>query len=676
MKKIKQALAMVFAVILILSISDVTVWAASVPQAKIMSCTNARTGVSVKWEKIKGVTGYRVYRKNSKNAKWKKLADVVETNYTDKTATSGKTYYYCVRAYKGKKKKIFGEKSQYKLQKYLAAPKLMGVEELDGHIRIKFDRVKGAKEYAIYRKTGRSGKYKRLDWTKLNYYNDINTVSNKTYFYTVKAINKKVSSASSAGIEIKVTYYAGDCAQEGHKDYRKYKTVEPTSVLYGYTLYKCKCGAKGYWANLKAPLGETVPSGDEYAYAEAVKRSKAGTQYLDKILKNDKVDLLQVYSGSEGDIRALKKIADNLVVNCRTDYEKVKAVYDWVNENVEYNTQASAYPSDVMRSLQGDCEGQANIFNDMIRLLNIPSATMVGFMGDMQGTLTENNMGKMCKVKHLWNQVYIDGKWAFVDVTCELFAYPMKEEEVARQYYTISADYATPYYKNMNMKMNAGMPVYINGHYYAFDSIGKQSLQDTMIMLSLSGPDTVYHLNYDTSAVKQQYFYRNAEKLRMGEVFTNCALWKLGNYTEKDEELVDIVYYNGKTVRETMYTLNGKQYLDLGVTYKYSGKYLASSTGKPVLQVGDVLEIHREKTRFESKYIWKSSNPSVLSVDSKGRVKALKEGWADISVTDTQHNFEQVFVIKVDNSYKLTDADVASKDSIRTARAKIKAYSK
>ena len=94
------------------------------------------------------------------------------------------------------------------------------------------------------------------------------------------------------------------------------------------------------------------------------------------------------------------------------------------------------------------------------------------------------------------------------------------------------------------------------------------------------------------------------------------------------------------------------------------------------MQVGDVLEIHREKTRFESKYIWKSSNPSVLSVDSKGRVKALKEGWADISVTDTQHNFEQVFVIKVDNSYKLTDADVASKDSIRTARAKIKAYSK
>ena len=55
------------------------------------------------WKKVKGATGYKVYRSTKKNGKYKKIRTIKKASavtFTDSKVKKGKTYYYKVRAYK------------------------------------------------------------------------------------------------------------------------------------------------------------------------------------------------------------------------------------------------------------------------------------------------------------------------------------------------------------------------------------------------------------------------------------------------------------------------------------------------------------------------------------------------------------------------------------------------
>lgn len=68
---------------------------------KTASATSSKSGITVKWSAVSGVTGYVVYRKTGSGS-YAKLATVKgasKVSYLDKTAKKGKTYTYCVKAY-------------------------------------------------------------------------------------------------------------------------------------------------------------------------------------------------------------------------------------------------------------------------------------------------------------------------------------------------------------------------------------------------------------------------------------------------------------------------------------------------------------------------------------------------------------------------------------------------
>lgn len=67
-------------------------------------------GYHVEWTKVKYATHYYVYRSESKNGPWKKLARIGNVNsYDDKTAKKNSVYYYCIRAgIKGKYFSTYG----------------------------------------------------------------------------------------------------------------------------------------------------------------------------------------------------------------------------------------------------------------------------------------------------------------------------------------------------------------------------------------------------------------------------------------------------------------------------------------------------------------------------------------------------------------------------------------
>ena len=64
------------------------------------------TSVTVSWSKVSGATGYEVFRATVKDGTYSKLGTVTGTSRNCVNLTTGKTYYFKVRAYK----EVNGEK--------------------------------------------------------------------------------------------------------------------------------------------------------------------------------------------------------------------------------------------------------------------------------------------------------------------------------------------------------------------------------------------------------------------------------------------------------------------------------------------------------------------------------------------------------------------------------------
>ncbi len=85
----------------------------------ISSVKNNYASVTIKWKKITGVTGYRLYRKTGSGS-WKKIATLKsdsKVKYTDKKVVNGKKYTYSLKAYQGSKSSVRGASKKLKFKK-------------------------------------------------------------------------------------------------------------------------------------------------------------------------------------------------------------------------------------------------------------------------------------------------------------------------------------------------------------------------------------------------------------------------------------------------------------------------------------------------------------------------------------------------------------------------------
>ncbi|HKM39171.1 MAG TPA: transglutaminase-like domain-containing protein [bacterium] len=92
--------------------------------------------------------------------------------------------------------------------------------------------------------------------------------------------------------------------------------------------------------------------------------------------------------------------------------DKLKAIYDYITENIAYDDAkaanlASDYlpsPDGTISSGRGVCYDYASLLASMLRSVGIPSKLVMG-----------TAMG--IKDYHAWNEVYVDGQWSTMDVT-------------------------------------------------------------------------------------------------------------------------------------------------------------------------------------------------------------------------------------------------------------------
>ncbi len=165
-----------------------------------ITATQSTSVIKLKWNKVEGATGYRVYQYSPSKGKYVKIASVkgTTTYRKDKYLKAGTTYKFRIQAYKklsdgtviwGKSSDIFETATECK------APGFTLLKSYQkSKAEIKWDAVVGATGYQLYYATSKNGTYKKIgSYPKDDLY-EVKTFSNsasgKTIYFKVRAYTK------------------------------------------------------------------------------------------------------------------------------------------------------------------------------------------------------------------------------------------------------------------------------------------------------------------------------------------------------------------------------------------------------------------------------------------------------------------------------------------------------
>lgn len=335
--------------------------------------------MQITWEKVSGVHGYRIYRKDE-SSKWKAIKTVSgggTVSYVDKTAKYGVKYTYSVCAYiKNSEGTTYGNYDTKGVSGTIkpASPTLVSMTPVSKtKMKIAWKKVEGAQGYYIYQKQS-NGKWKYVkniksggttEWTasSLTY--------NKKYTYTVRAYwedakgTKILGAYSTKGITAKLYFKAKYV--NGYKLYydASGKLIKDVDQIIGkqssyvikinkqcnvVTIY-AKDGNNGYIIPVKACItssGEGTPLGTFYTPARYRWHTLIGPvygQWNTRIWRG--ILFHTVYYYENGDNRTLSVSRYNILGQtdsmgcCRLTCEDAK----WIYDRCELNTKVIIYKS-------------------------------------------------------------------------------------------------------------------------------------------------------------------------------------------------------------------------------------------------------------------------------------------------------------------------------------------
>lgn len=158
------------------------------------SYSSSSSAVRIKWNKVSGASGYRIYRQDAEG-NWKKIKTITKSNiteYRDSGLNPGTRYRYKVKAYAKKNgKTTWGKASEPKLTATKpSAVKFKSFSATETAIRLNWTPVE-CEGYQIYQKIG--GKYVKIDTIR-----DKNTATYKVsglnegtkYSFKIRAFSK------------------------------------------------------------------------------------------------------------------------------------------------------------------------------------------------------------------------------------------------------------------------------------------------------------------------------------------------------------------------------------------------------------------------------------------------------------------------------------------------------
>ena len=231
--------------------------------------------VKVFWEKTKTADKYRVYRKNA-DSDWERIATVDKSvdSFKDDEVKNGGKFTYTVRAVDGKENSGYDRKGV--TAKYVTTPKNVALKNYySDSIRVKWNKVSGAKEYIVFRKDTKNKDWVKLTTTEALQYRDYNTVNGRTYTYAVRAVGNN----------------------GGKSAYLKNIKIIALKAPDGVKLSSASNGIKISWNKMTSGTGYRVYrklKGDSDWTLVAKIKSNATTSFTDTNVKNGKTYIYTV----------------------------------------------------------------------------------------------------------------------------------------------------------------------------------------------------------------------------------------------------------------------------------------------------------------------------------------------------------------------------------------------
>lgn len=105
---------------------------------------------------------------------------------------------------------------------------------------------------------------------------------------------------------------------------------------------------------------------------------------------------------TDKEYQEIKDFTDQLVKDVEKPFDIYSLIFKWVATNVKYTNGVNNDPYPVFKSLQGVCQGYANLLSVMLHSQNIPVFLANGMLNPVGG--------------HAWNYVYLD-QWYVSDPT-------------------------------------------------------------------------------------------------------------------------------------------------------------------------------------------------------------------------------------------------------------------
>ena len=276
--------------------------------SNVKAKSNSYNSNIITWSKVNNVDGYEIYRATSKTGTYslnKTVTSGSTLSYSNTGLTTGKTYYYKVRAYKvvdGKKQ--YGDFSQV----VSSSPKLSSTTAKSASAaynsnKVTWSKVSGASGYEVYRATSKTGTYslnKTVTSGSTLSYSNTGLTTGKTYYYKVRSYKlvdgKKVYSNYSDIVSASPKLFTPSVTlSKGTKKATvKWKKISGAS---GYEIYRSN-SKSGTYSKVKS-----ISRGSTTSYTNSGLTSKKGYYY--KIRAYKTVNGKKVYS-SYSSIKSIK----------------------------------------------------------------------------------------------------------------------------------------------------------------------------------------------------------------------------------------------------------------------------------------------------------------------------------------------------------------------------------
>jgi len=189
-----------------------------------LKVTNNGKAISIKWNRNKNATGYKVYRLNSKKkyVQVKTIKGNKKTAFKDTKVKCSKIYYYKVKAYRtyngygtvlsDYSKQVFSPCGLYATT--------VRTKSFSGKITVSWSKVSGASGYKVYQSKSKNKGYKCVAKTTKRSYTTKKLIKNKTYYFKVQPYKsykgKEINPTAKPKVKSQKVISSGSGSSRGH----------------------------------------------------------------------------------------------------------------------------------------------------------------------------------------------------------------------------------------------------------------------------------------------------------------------------------------------------------------------------------------------------------------------------------------------------------------------------